>query len=70
MQFPEVDDMGYKKLTKDDMYTVDELLSQAEGILRNSRLDDECYLINNIRNYIRMKRSEGINEVKPNSSHD
>ena len=48
--------MNYKKITLEDMYKVDELISQAEEILRNSLLDDESYLLNHIRNYIRIKR--------------
>ena len=44
-----------KKLTKEEMYKIDELLSSAEELLRNSILDDECYLLNHIRSYIRLK---------------
>lgn len=58
--------MDHKKLTKEDMYKVDELLSKAEEILRNSLLDDECYLLNHIRSYIRLKRSVCVNKVTPN----
>ena len=47
-----------KELDEDDLYKVDDLMSQAEEILRLSKLDDESYLINHLRNYIRMKRSK------------
>ena len=48
---------NYKPLNViEDMYKVDKLLSEAEEILRNSLLDDECYLINYVRSYIRLKR--------------
>lgn len=54
--------LNYKKLTINDMYEVDKLLSQAEEMLRNSKLDDECYLINHIRSYIRIKRDKVIDK--------
>ena len=47
-----------KDLALKDMYEVDSLLSQAEEILRFTKLDDECYLINNIRSYLRIKRNK------------
>jgi hypothetical protein len=45
-----------KKLTLEDMHKLDELLSEAEYILGNTILDNESYLINYIRSYIRIKR--------------
>jgi hypothetical protein len=50
--------MASKKLTIEDLYEFDRLLSQAEEILRNTRLDDECYLVNHIRSYVRIKRNQ------------
>ena len=47
-----------KELTINDMYEIDKLLSQAEEKLRFTMLDDEMYLINNIRSYLRTKRNK------------
>lgn len=45
-----------KYITLDDFYKIDELLSKAEEILRNTKFDDECCLVNSLRSYIRIKR--------------
>lgn len=45
-----------KIITIENMYDIDQLLSEVEEKLRNSVLNDECYLINNLRSYLRLKR--------------
>ncbi len=44
-----------KKLTKDELYEIDDILESVESKLRFSNLDDESYLINHIRAFIRLK---------------
>jgi len=44
-----------KLITQNDMYKINDLLSQAEEILRNTKLDNESYLINHLRSYIKMR---------------
>ena len=55
--------MALRKLTIDDMREIDRRLSDVEAMLSNTKLDDESYLLNHIRNYIRIKRRYAIEEV-------
>ena len=45
-----------KEMKRNDWYDLDKKLSEAEEMLRNTKWDDECYLINHIRSYLRIKR--------------
>lgn len=46
-----------QEISIEQMYEIDNLLSQAEEKLRNTRFDDESYLVNSIRSYLRVKRN-------------
>ena len=45
-----------KILKIDDFYDIDKRLSDVEEIMRNSQLDNECFLVNSLRSYLRIQR--------------
>ena len=47
-----------QNITKEQYHEFIELMEKAEEILRLTELDDESYLLNHVRNYVRMRYSK------------
>lgn len=45
-----------KNITLEDFYKIDKLISEVEELVSNTVFDDERFLLNYIRSYVRIKR--------------